>query len=318
VLRRLARPGPLAAVVALVAAIAGNMLEEGVVRLVGPRLRVLEYISDEVLALALGAAAYLWLHLRETRSSLSRLERERLVLDTELTVAADIQRRLLPPVPAPRGGYVFAARLEPAGRVGGDFYDFVEAGSGVVFAMLADVAGKGIPAALVHGECRTLFRLLLRRHGQPALLAEHISRALHEQYDGLPYVGALIACFDLQRHEVTVVNAGLPAGLLFSSGTTRRLTQGGPPLGLLPGATYEGELIALRGGDIGCFVTDGISEALEGDSRSYDSVAADLARERHAESLCDRLVERARAGLGPAGAGDWQDDRTVLAFARNG
>ncbi len=65
----------------------------------------------------------LWLKLRQTQNVLSVLERERVVLDTQLSIAADVQRGLLPPVPAPTGGVSWCAAVEPAGKIGGDYYD---------------------------------------------------------------------------------------------------------------------------------------------------------------------------------------------------
>ena len=84
----------------------------------------LMWISDILLAAALGLVRYAWLNLRETRATLARIERDHIVVDTELKIASDIQRRLLPPPPS---GHAVrcAARLEPAGPIGGDTYDFV-------------------------------------------------------------------------------------------------------------------------------------------------------------------------------------------------
>src|SRR5260370_32389479 len=89
-----------------------------------PRGEVL-LVSDMILATAFGVVIYLWLNLRATRTRLTGLERAQIVLDTQLSLAARIQRHLLPSAPVESNGVRWAGRLEPAHRIGGDFYDFI-------------------------------------------------------------------------------------------------------------------------------------------------------------------------------------------------
>ncbi len=136
-----------------------------------------DWISDAILSIAFLISTYLWLHLRATRSRLSELERSRIAFDSELALAARIQRTLLPPAPQPRGAYRWSALMQPAGKVGGDLYDFVETRSGVLF-ILGDVSGKGVPAALLTASTRALFRALARSTDDPAEVLERLSRTL--------------------------------------------------------------------------------------------------------------------------------------------
>ena len=85
---------------------------------------------------ALGVAVYLWRHLLASRHALAHRERAEIVLQTQLTLAAEIQRRLLPPLPPAMNGCEWAAALRSAGKIGGDFYDFVETGPGRVLTNL--------------------------------------------------------------------------------------------------------------------------------------------------------------------------------------
>src|SRR5882672_7830085 len=96
-----------------------------VLRLVHPPRGEVLLISDLILATAFGVVVYLWLNLRATRTRLTGLEREQIVLDTQLSLAAQIQRHLLPPIPVGSNGVRWAGRLEPAHRIGGDFYDCI-------------------------------------------------------------------------------------------------------------------------------------------------------------------------------------------------
>jgi len=304
-----------ALVSALLAFVAALLFERGLIRLLGFDLRELEWISDVVLAVAFGAATFLWLHLRRARTALTRLERAQLVLETELAIAADIQRQLLPPTPSARDGWRFAARLEQAGHIGGDFYDFVDRGRSVL-VLLADVSGKGIPAALVMESSRTLFRLLARETDRPEDLAARLGRALFEEHGGRPYLTCFLSRIDLDDRSVFWVNAGHPAALLVTGTEHRTLGSTGPPVGLLPGVRYDSRTERLENGDALVLVTDGVTEALEVGGRVEERLAWTVAqrRRRGPQAVCDRVMRLAASGRGPAGAGDWQDDRTVVAI----
>src|SRR6185503_9556178 len=107
-------------------AVAG-LFEAALIRAFQPTELELDWVSDVVLSAALGVAVYLWLHLRATRQALTERERSQVVIQTQLALAEQMQRRLLPDVPAPVNGCEWAAALTPAGKIGGDFYDFIEA-----------------------------------------------------------------------------------------------------------------------------------------------------------------------------------------------
>jgi serine phosphatase RsbU (regulator of sigma subunit) len=298
---------------ALVAFVAAIVFEDELVRVLHLNLGELEWISDVVLAVAFGAATFLWLRLRLARTALTRLERSQLVLETELSIAADIQRDLLPPPPPARHGWRFAARLEQAGRIGGDFYDFVDR-AGFLLALLADVSGKGIPAALVMASARTLFRQLARDTDRPEQLVTRLSRSLFEEHGGMPYLTCFLARLDLDTHSLSWVNAGHPAALLVTGTTHRALGSTGPPAGLLPDAAYAAEDLSLGDGDALVLMSDGVTEAIEADGRVEERLAWTIAqrRARGPQAICDRVMRLARSGHGPLGAGGWQDDRTVV------
>ena len=126
-----------------------NIVETTVIQMVHPSEQELTWISDTMISVAFGVVSYLWLHLKTARSSLSRLERMRVAMDTELSLAAEIQRNFLPPVPSSHSGVRWAARLQQAERIGGDFYDFIQPDSESFLFLLGDISGKGIPAALL-------------------------------------------------------------------------------------------------------------------------------------------------------------------------
>jgi sigma-B regulation protein RsbU (phosphoserine phosphatase) len=288
--------------------------ERALVRLLGLDLQDLEWISDVVLAVAFGVATFLWLHLRRARTALTRLERAQVMLETELSIAADIQRGLLPSPPPARDGWRFAAQLEQAGHIGGDFYDFVDRGRSIL-VLLADVSGKGIPAALVMASSRTLFRLLARETDRPEQLVARLGRALFEEHGGTPYLTCFLARIDLDDRSVSWVNAGHPSALLVTGTEHRALASTGPPAGILPDPHYDAQVLRLTAGDTLVLVTDGVTEAIEADGCVEERLAEAVADRRNSgpQAVCERVMRLARSGRGPQGAGHWQDDRTAVA-----
>jgi serine phosphatase RsbU (regulator of sigma subunit) len=305
----------LAGVLGFLLATRGESLIIGAVH--GDRSK-LEWISDTVVSIFVVALTYLWLNLRESQMRVLALEREQIVLNEQLRLAAEIQRSLLPDLPAGTPGFRWAARMVPAGRIGGDFYDFFEPAAGTAFAILCDVSGKGIPAALILSSLKTLFRVTAHAASDPAAIAERISAALYDQHSGMPYATAIVARFDARGPRLAYVNAGHPAGYLLRDGGATPLESGGLPLGILPGARYTTATLDLRRGDAGVLVTDGITEALDTAPVTW-AQAVSAARDgrdgpRSAATICEDLMETAARGGGPAGVEGWQDDRTVFVF----
>jgi len=275
-----------------------------------------DWISDAVLSIAFLISTYLWLHLRATRSRLSELERSRIALDSELALAARIQRTLLPPAPQPRGGYRWSALMEPAGKVGGDLYDFVESPRGVLF-VLGDVSGKGVPAALLTTSTRALFRALARSTDDPAEVLERLSHTLYQDSGGSPYLTAVVGRLDFAEQTLTHVNAGHPPTLLLRTGEERRLETGGPPAGLFASSRYAKEVVHLEAGDLMVAMTDGITEGLENAGAGLDTIMRSaLAPNKPDGSTMPDRVTRAlmAASLKGQGIGGWHDDRTVVAL----
>jgi serine phosphatase RsbU (regulator of sigma subunit) len=294
----------------------GNLAQSTIISAVHGNRSELEWLSDAIISTAVAGIAFLWLHLKASRLRVLALERDQIAVDEQLRLAAEIQRNLLPPIPKVTPGFRWAARMVPAGRIGGDFYDFLWFGDGRVLAILGDVSGKGIAAALLLSSLKTLFRTVARETDDPAAIAERISAALHEEYGGLPYMTAIVARFESSGRRIGYVNAGHPSGYVLREGeVSAELASGGLPLGLLPGARYTRSDVAIQPGDVGVLVTDGVTEALEtGPVKLSDALRALRAR-RAPGDLCDELLRTAAEGTGPVGAEGWQDDRTALVFA---
>jgi serine phosphatase RsbU (regulator of sigma subunit) len=310
----------LAIVVAVSFYAVAGLTEAALIRGLQPSELELDWISDAVLSSALGIAVYLWLHLRATRLALTEHERSQLIIQSQLSIAEAMQRRLLPSIPHPFDGLEWAALLAPAGRIGGDFFDFIDPAPGIRLTLIADISGKGISAAMALTLLRFTFRHLARDTQSPADLASRMSAALYEEWHGSPYVTCVIARVDLATRTLTYANAGHPAGMLVRSGEDRTLGEGGPPLGLLASATYLEERITLAAGDVCAFMTDGITEAFDDGLRPWRPVVLDAVRKgtHSAWAVCNEVMSRAQRAHGPNGVEGWTDDRTVVVIAVNG
>ena len=294
--------------------IVAAIVEATLIGWVRPTEWELAWVSDAVLAVALGIAVYLWRHLVTTRRELEDRERAELVLQAQLSIAAEIQRRLLPAVPPAGNGFEWAAALKSAGKIGGDFYDFVQVAPAVWIVLLADVSGKGIPAAMALGSLRSAFRAVARQCADPARIVSDLSDVLYEEWLGSLYVTCLVGTFDLTARTLTYTNAGHPPGIVAGYHGIRHLNQGGPPAGLIPGAQFDQEWLQLHVGDACLLVTDGVTEALEGDTALERYLEPSPGRyiAGSAAELCQTVMARALSGRGPLGPNEWDDDRTVV------
>lgn len=310
-------PGRLRFIGLAVAAAVGAFLIAGqverlVVAVVSPTTNTLEWISDLVLATGGGVATYLWLHLSATRTALANLERARIVVDTQLAVAAELQRTLLPKTPPSRNGTTWSAELRAAWRIGGDYYDFVDPDDQTRIVLIADISGKGIPAALMLAYVRAVLREAARTTTEPAALVSELARSVYGDTGGKPYITCIAARLDERERRLTYANAGHPAGLLIGPAGCRRLSVGGPPAGLLPQAAYEQETIQLARGDLVVFVTDGVSERL---GRGLDDVVTRLEqRSLDASDAARAVMDLCESPTATRPTADWDDDRTVVAL----
>jgi phosphoserine phosphatase RsbU/P len=317
----MSRPsGPLVRSIsaALMVYLSATVIELAFIRAAAPTELELTWISDVVLAIAFGLAMYLWLHLKEARSELSHLEREQIVLDTQLAVAADIQKRFLPVLPEMLDGIGWAARLRGASQIGGDFYDFVQVDPNVVLMIVGDISGRGIPAALLLASTCTLFRMLVRETREPAQLLERLSAVLYADHGGEPYVTCIVCSFNLQSRTLTCANAGHPAGIVLGRAGRRTLAVGGVPAGMFPVSAYQSQTLPLEDGDVGIIMTDGVTEPIEWDGvRSADAIesaVAEIPRPIAPKLVCERVARLAEDRGRATNAEAEPDDRTVLAF----
>jgi hypothetical protein len=286
-------------------------------RVLRPDAEEITWISEVVLAVGFVIVTWLWVRLWETRVALTDLERQQIVTDTQLTVAARVQTSLLPAVPPPSSGISWHAAVEPANKVGGDYYDFLPLADGRMCVVVADVSGKGVAAAVFLANVRAILRTLVRDVAYPRLLLSNLSATLLADSTSGLYVTCIVAIVDPRSRSMVYANAGHPAGVLWNARGARGLRIGGPPAGLLGGVWFEEETLTLDDGDLVVFVSDGVTEALDASGDGVvDAIAAQigLAERRTPDAVCARLLSVARQSPGPRGVDGWMDDRTAVAF----
>jgi sigma-B regulation protein RsbU (phosphoserine phosphatase) len=226
-----------------------------------------------------------------------------------------IQRALLPAALPHVAGIGIAASWQPADGVGGDCFDVLTANSLVGIA-IADVAGKGMPAALLMSNLQAAVRAFAQGGTEPAALCGNVNRLLCRHMVSGRFVTFCFAWIDPERRTLVYTNAGHnPPLLVRASGDVERLGEGGMVMGVFPDAAFKQAEVVLQPGDRFLFYTDGITEAPNpaGEEYGEDRLAA------AAVGAADREPEAMKAhvlgDLGRFTGGAFVDDATLIVVA---
>jgi serine phosphatase RsbU (regulator of sigma subunit) len=224
---------------------------------------------------ALAAAALAMARLSEALNADPAAREQQARLQQELAIGRRIQMSLLPPPRLAIPGFELVSRCEPATEVGGDFYDLfnvdrAEIGSECWGIVLGDVAGKGIPAALLMAVTTTLIRAQARATPSPAAALAAASAELYPRMrppDGAApfFATAVCSMLDTVRREILLASAGQTPPIYWPvGGKPRYVRLKGLPLGARPTAHYEETKVSLSPGDRLLFCSDGFVEARDG------------------------------------------------------
>ncbi len=243
------------------------------------------------------------------RARLTRELLERRHLEKELAIARDIQVSFLPKSNPVLSGFDLAGTSRPHDQVGGDYYDFITVSDTRLGLAIADVAGKGIPAALLMAGFRMSLLAEIRNEFALRAVMRKVNSLVYESTDRHKFVTAFYGVLDHRNRVLTFSNAGHnPPILMRADGTVVNLTEGGVALGVLPEAQYEERPIAIRVGDTLILYTDGISEAesatgeLYGTRRIEESVTRRAGQT--AQEILDGIVRDVLEWAGEAGPSD--------------
>ncbi|MEI6450774.1 MAG: SpoIIE family protein phosphatase [Actinomycetes bacterium] len=255
-------------------------------------------------------------YIEELRATTAARER----IESELRIAASIQMSLVPrtfpPYPR-RHDMELNALLQPAREVGGDFYDFFLLDDDHLCLAIADVSGKGVPAALLMAVTRSFLRSFAREGDSPVQVLGWLNDELAADNEECMFVTMFLAVVDLRSGAVRYASAG--HNRPFVSGGAGGVSQvphvKGMALGARSGVVFEQGELTLAPGDVLYLYTDGVSEAMNARDEVYgeERLGEDLAR--LCAGSCDDILQALIVVLGEhtAGVEQW-DDITMVAF----
>ena len=245
------------------------------------------------------------------------LEKQR--IEDQLKTASEVQSGLLPARPPDLPGYDVAAVNLPTWAIGGDYYDYVPLGGGRLGVVVADVSGKGIPAALIMATFRAALRTEMRRQADLPAVAAELNRVVLESRDASRFVTAVCAVLDPPSGRLDYVNCGHnPPLLLRGHGGHETLRRGGPALGLLADQGFEAGSAVLDPGDCLVLYTDGVVEPADAHDAEFGVAglegAVRGAMGRPAAEALRAVIDATRAF---SGRESYDDDFTLVVVRRD-
>jgi phosphoserine phosphatase RsbU/P len=274
--------------------------------------------KEDDLDLLLAVAGQAALSYESARLLVSHLEKQK--QDSEMRIARDVQRALLPEVLPQAPGYQFFASYESAQAVGGDYYDAAKLGADKLWLAFGDVAGKGVPGALLMSRISSVTQSTMRFTDDVGEAIKAINNHMCSKSVEGRFVTYVLIVLDLVSHEMTLVNAGHMSPLI-------RLPDGeveefhdetvGIPVGILEDYSFQVVSRNLEPGETVVIVTDGVDEAMNPQGHLYS-------KDRVVEFVsCSspRAAELGRALLSDvrrhAAGRPQNDDITIMAFGRD-
>jgi phosphoserine phosphatase RsbU/P len=246
----------------------------------------------------------------ERSRDLRRAQRRK---DDELQEARAIQENLLPKRLPDVVAYEIAGLTQPVRFVGGDYYNVVRVSETETVVCIADVAGKGLPAALLMSSMQAALKPLMWQKLPPRELCRRLNRILCEMTPVGKFITFFYAVLDSREHRLTYCNAGHnPPMLVRGNGAATELNAAGAVLGQFPDWVYEQSDVELKRGDKLILFTDGLVEAMDANDEPFGEqrlvATAQQNVEKSAGELMDCLLHSASAHCG----GHFQDDASMV------
>jgi serine phosphatase RsbU (regulator of sigma subunit) len=253
-------------------------------------------------------------YIERQESLVKAVQRQRDDLLKDVELAAQVQRLFLPSGTPAIAGLEITGMMQAAHGVGGDYYDYFPVDEHTTQIIIADVAGKGVPAALLMSATAAALRLEANRDRNLLQQVERLNTEIGAVSDPEKYVTLLVAEIDTAKRMVHYVNCGHNPALLFraKTRTLTRLNSSCPPIGLSPDEICELDSVELTTGDVLVFYTDGVTEAENslGEEFGMERLSATVL---HGSSLSseDLMTEIYNAAADFCGD-NFNDDVTIL------
>ena len=184
-------------------------------------------------------------------------------LETDQIAARQIQQTLQPGKLEELAGYEVESFYKPSREVSGDYFDVIELPANRTLFTLADVSGKGIAAALLAANIQALVRSIASLESSPLAMSKQINKHLNRYTPSDRFATAVFIVLTRDSGQLTYVNAGHNAPIVFCSGSTTFLEATGPPLGLFVDAEYETRTAVISPGGSLLIFTDGLTDSIQ-------------------------------------------------------
>ncbi|MBP5386145.1 MAG: SpoIIE family protein phosphatase [Prevotella sp.] len=254
------------------------------------------------------------------------MQKEHIQLESikgDLAVASEIQQailpRIFPPFPDNSHQLDIAAMMNAAKDVGGDFYDFFRIDDEHIGFVIADVSGKGVPAAIFMAVCRTLIRATGIRGVNPAECITYSNDLLVEESVNSMFVTVFYGIYNLKTGEVTYTNAGHnPPYVVKADGSLQKFPFSKNVIaGIVEGYHFTEETFMLEHGDMLLLYTDGVTEAVDSDCKEYGEERLEALLKSAPQSSCQQMIDLVKADVKAfAEDAEQSDDITLLAIKR--
>ncbi|MRS01911.1 GAF domain-containing protein [bacterium] len=287
--------------------------------LIAKETNILPEFHPKRLELIRGVAQQTTLAIQNERLKQEMVGRER--MEREFQLARQIQKAFLPESLPEHKEWQISRLWQTAREVGGDFYDIFETKDKRIALVIADVADKGMPAALYMTVTRTLIRATLQSSNSPGKVLARVNDLLESESRNGMFVTAFLALLDPKTGVLEYANAGhnLPLLIHTKTASISNLEKDGIALGVLPQAEYKDKKITLEFGETLLFYTDGVTEAFSAEGELFSEPRLINALQNSTASSADellasieKLIQDFRNGEPPS------DDLTMIALRRNG
>jgi sigma-B regulation protein RsbU (phosphoserine phosphatase) len=242
-----------------------------------------------------------------------------------LDEARRIQRKLLPTTFPQIDGCEISASWQPAAGVGGDCFDAIAFGSSRLALSIADVVGKGIPAALLMSNLQAAVRAFATETTSAGELCQQVNRILCGNIAEGRFISFFYCTVDTEHGTLTYANAGhYPPILVHADGAIERLSTGGPVLGPFANASYDERQVSIVSGDRLILFTDGITEVHPAGTEPDDAVHVEFGEDALVAAAIEQracsapiLQAKLSATVSAYAGGTFQDDATLMIVAMN-
>lgn len=255
--------------------------------------------------------------LKDSLENLKQAKDNNARMESELTVGRNIQMSMLPTDFPSNENIELHAKLVPAREVGGDFYDFQIIDDNVLYFVVGDVSGKGVPAALLMAMTKSLLRSNAISEKSTSKIISHVNSEIAKDNKNNMFITIFLALLNFRTGELTYTNAGHnPSYVLSENNKALKLEdRHGPVVGALEGFNYQESTVQLKTNDLIFAYTDGVTEAQNKSRELYSDQRLENLIENHKHESVKKLVNKVINDVGlHEKESEQADDITVLSI----